>query len=31
VEKSLQIAADVCIYTNPNLVIETLESASGEQ
>jgi ATP-dependent HslUV protease subunit HslV len=31
VEKSLQIAADVCIYTNPNLVIETLESASDEQ
>jgi len=25
VEKSLQIAADVCIYTNRNLVIETLE------
>ncbi len=31
VEKSLQIAADVCIYTNPNLVIETLASASDEQ
>ena len=28
VEKSLQITADVCIYTNPNLVIETLESVA---
>ncbi len=26
VEKSLQIAADVCIYTNQNLLIESLES-----
>ena len=26
VERSLQIAADVCIYTNQHLVIETLES-----
>ena len=26
VEKSLGIAADVCIYTNGNLTIETLES-----
>jgi len=26
VERSMQIAADVCIYTNPHLVIETLES-----
>ena len=25
VEKSLQIAASICIYTNPNLVIEELE------
>ena len=25
VERSLQIAADVCIYTNNNLVIETLD------
>lgn len=25
VEKSLHIAADICIYTNPNLVIEELE------
>ena len=25
VEKSLQIAADVCIYTNSNLIIETLD------
>jgi len=26
VRKSLQIAADVCIYTNSNIVIETLEA-----
>jgi ATP-dependent HslUV protease subunit HslV len=26
VERSLQIAADVCIYTNNNLVIETLDA-----
>ncbi|MEN8174492.1 MAG: ATP-dependent protease subunit HslV [Pseudomonadota bacterium] len=26
VERSLKIAADICIYTNHNLVIETLES-----
>jgi ATP-dependent HslUV protease subunit HslV len=26
VQKSLEIAADVCIYTNRNLVIETLET-----
>ena len=26
-EKALEIAADICIYTNRNLVIETLESA----
>ena len=26
VERSLQIAADVCIYTNQNLLIESLES-----
>jgi ATP-dependent protease HslVU (ClpYQ) peptidase subunit len=26
VEKSLQIAASVCIYTNSNLTIETLGS-----
>ncbi|MGB5767634.1 MAG: HslU--HslV peptidase proteolytic subunit, partial [Arenicellales bacterium] len=25
VEKSLGIAADICIYTNSNLTIETLE------
>lgn len=28
VEKSLEIAADICIYTNHNRVIETLESES---
>ncbi|MDC9725565.1 MAG: ATP-dependent protease subunit HslV [Gammaproteobacteria bacterium] len=28
VEKSLNIAADICIYTNRNLTIETLESDS---
>ncbi len=28
VEKSLNIAADICIYTNHNLTIETLESDS---
>ena len=28
VEKSLGIAADICIYTNHNLVIEELESSS---
>jgi ATP-dependent HslUV protease, peptidase subunit HslV len=27
VEKSLHIAADICIYTNHNLTIETLETA----
>ena len=26
VRRSLGIAADICIYTNDNLVIETLES-----
>jgi ATP-dependent HslUV protease subunit HslV len=26
-EKALEIAADICIYTNRNLVIETLERA----
>ena len=31
VEKSLQITADVCIYTNPNLVIETLESVAVDR
>jgi len=30
VEKSLQIAADVCIYTNRNLVIETLDYTRDE-
>jgi ATP-dependent HslUV protease subunit HslV len=30
VEKSLQIAADICIYTNRNLVIESLEPAPTE-
>lgn len=30
VERSLQIAADVCIYTNRNLVIETLDAARDE-
>jgi ATP-dependent HslUV protease subunit HslV len=30
VERSLQIAADVCIYTNRNLVIETLGPAREE-
>jgi ATP-dependent HslUV protease subunit HslV len=28
VEKSLNIAADICIYTNQNLTIETLDSES---
>jgi len=28
VEKSLNIAADICIYTNHNLTIETLDSES---
>ncbi len=28
VEKSLNIAADICIYTNHNLTVETLDSAS---
>ena len=28
VEKALEIAADICIYTNHNRVIETLESAA---
>ncbi|RKZ88938.1 MAG: HslU--HslV peptidase proteolytic subunit, partial [Gammaproteobacteria bacterium] len=28
VEKGLNIAADICIYTNHNLTIETLESES---
>jgi ATP-dependent HslUV protease subunit HslV len=26
-ERSLQIAADICIYTNKNILIETLETA----
>ena len=26
VERSLRIAADICIYTNPNLSIEVLDS-----
>ncbi|MEJ2381077.1 MAG: ATP-dependent protease subunit HslV, partial [Gammaproteobacteria bacterium] len=30
VEKSLQIAAEICIYTNSNLTIEELESAAGD-
>ncbi len=30
VQKSLEIAADVCIYTNRNLVIETLDFAGDE-
>ena len=30
VEKSLGIAADICVYTNNNLTIETLESDSTE-
>jgi ATP-dependent HslUV protease subunit HslV len=30
VQKSLEIAADVCIYTNRNLVIETLDSGGDE-
>ena len=29
VEKSLSIAADICIYTNNNLTIETLETDSA--
>ena len=29
VERSLNIAADICIYTNRNLVVEELEIASG--
>jgi ATP-dependent HslUV protease subunit HslV len=29
VEKSLQIAADICIYTNQNIVIEELDLPSG--
>jgi ATP-dependent HslUV protease subunit HslV len=28
VEKGLNIAADICIYTNRNLTIETLEDES---
>jgi len=31
VERSLQIAADVCIYTNRNLVIETLEAGPDQE
>jgi ATP-dependent HslUV protease subunit HslV len=27
-ERSLQIAADICIYTNKNILIETLETAN---
>ncbi len=30
VQKSLEIAADICIYTNRNLVIETLDSGPAE-
>jgi len=30
VERSLNIAADICIYTNHNLRIEELDAASGE-
>jgi ATP-dependent HslUV protease subunit HslV len=30
VERSLQIAAEICIYTNSNLTIEELESAAGD-
>jgi len=30
VEQSLSIASDICIYTNRNLVIEELETASDE-
>jgi ATP-dependent HslUV protease subunit HslV len=29
VERSLNIAADICIYTNRNLVIEELHRAQG--
>lgn len=29
VEKSLEIAADICVYTNHNLTIEALESVSS--
>lgn len=28
VEKSLQIAADICVFTNANLTIEQLESVA---
>jgi ATP-dependent HslUV protease subunit HslV len=31
VEKSLHIAADICIYTNHNLTIEDLDGRSEEQ
>ena len=27
IDKALQIAADICIYTNTNITIETLDSA----
>ncbi|WP_041447438.1 ATP-dependent protease subunit HslV [Thiocystis violascens] len=30
VEKGLHIAADICIYTNHNLVIEELDAVTGE-
>jgi ATP-dependent HslUV protease subunit HslV len=29
VEKALSIAADICIYTNHNLVLEELDSATS--
>jgi ATP-dependent HslUV protease subunit HslV len=29
VAKALGIAADICVYTNHNLVLESLESAGG--
>jgi ATP-dependent HslUV protease subunit HslV len=29
VEKSLHVAADICIYTNHHLTIETIEAVAG--
>jgi len=30
VEKSLHIAAGICVFTNDNLVIEELDSVAGQ-
>ena len=30
VRQGLKIAADICVYTNPNIVVETLDVEAGD-